>query len=171
MTQPVLRLRWLREDDEAEFLAAHRAMLAEQFVFGLGYVEGMAWADYLGGLRDEQRGVNLRADRVPATFLVAEHDGRIVGRVSIRHRLNDFLAREGGHIGYGVVPGFRNRGFATAMLQQAVVIARSHGVDRALLVCDDDNAASARVIERCGGVLENTVVGEDGALMRRYRIS
>lgn len=129
----------------------------------------MVWADYLRRLADEHRGVDLAPGRVPATFLVAEHDGRIEGRVSIRHRLNDFLERKGGHIGYGVVPEYRNRGFATAMLQQALVIARSHGVERSLLVCDN-NAASVRVIERCGGVLDNVMEGEGDVLMRRYWI-
>lgn len=147
-----LRLRWYR------------------FVFGLGYVDGMQWSHYLRVLADEQRGERLRPGRVPATFLVAEHEGRIVGRLSVRHRLNDFLEREGGHIGYGVVPDCRGRGFATSMLRQALVIARSHGVDRSLLVCDDENAASVRVIERCGGVLEDTIVDGAGVLLRRYWI-
>ncbi len=165
-----LRLRWLRERDEAEFVAVHRAVTTDRFVFGLGYVGGMVWSDYLQELADEQRGVDLRVGRVPATFLVAEHEGRIVGRLSIRHRLNDFLEREGGHIGYGVVPELRGRGFATSMLRQSLVIARSHGVDRALLVCDADNAASVQVIERCGGVLENSIVDDTGVVLRRYWI-
>lgn len=165
-----LRLRWLREGDEASFVAAHVAVSSDRFVFGLGYVDGMRWSDYLEALADEQRGERLRPGRVPATFLVAEHEGRIVGRLSVRHRLNDFLERKGGHIGYGVVPEFRGRGFATSMLHQALVIARSHGVDRSLLVCDDDNEASARVVERCGGVLGNTVVDDAGVVLRRYWI-
>lgn len=165
-----LRLRWLREGDEALFVAAHRAASSPHFVFGLGYVDGMVWGEYLAELADEQRGVRLRPGRVPATFLVAEHGRQIVGRLSVRHRLNDFLEREGGHIGYGVVPEFRRRGFATSMLRQALVIARSHGVDRSLLVCDVDNAASARVIERCGGVLENSIVDDAGVVLRRYWI-
>jgi predicted acetyltransferase len=60
---------------------------------------------------------------VPATFLVAEVDRALVGRVSIRHELNAFLADVGGHIGYGVRPRYRGRGFATEILRQALVIA------------------------------------------------
>ena len=165
-----LRLRWLREGDEKSFVAAHRAGSSPRFVFGLGYVDGMAWGEYLDALADEQRGVRLRPGRAAATFLAAEHDGQIVGRLSVRHRLNEFLECEGGHIGFGVVPEFRGRGFATSMLRQALVIARSHGVDRSLLVCDDRNAASVRVIERCGGALENTIVDDTGVVLRRYWI-
>ncbi len=39
---------------------------------------------------------------VPSSYLVAVVDGKIVGRVSIRHQLNDFLRAYGGHVGYGV---------------------------------------------------------------------
>jgi predicted acetyltransferase len=56
------------------------------------------------------RSLDLAEDRVPGTFLVAAVGGTIVGRISIRHELNDFLAHEGGHIGYGVLPRYRRRG-------------------------------------------------------------
>ena len=49
------------------------------------------------------------------------------------------------------------------------MIARSFGVDRVLVTCDDDNAASAAMIERCGGVLDNEVTPiNGGGLVRRY---
>jgi len=98
-----LRLRPLRLDDEAAFVVAHRAMEADGFSFGLGYTPGMPWPSYLDALDAYRRGVDLPAGWVPATFLVADVGGEIVGRTSIRHELNEFLAREGGHIGYGVV--------------------------------------------------------------------
>ena len=166
-----LRLRLLRPTDEQLFVAAHKAVTSDQFVFGLGYQPGMAWADYLDSLERERRAIDLAPGRVAATFLVAEVDGEIVGRVSVRHELNEFLAREGGHIGYGVVPDRRGRGYATEMLRQALVIARAHGVDRSLLVVDDDNVPSIRVIESCGGELGDIVTSDAGHQMRRYWIS
>jgi predicted acetyltransferase len=84
---------------------------------------------------------------VPATFLVAVVDSGLVGRISIRHELNAFLMDFGGHIGCGVRPVHRRRGYATEMLRQALVIARAEGVDRILVTCDDDNTAST-VISR-----------------------
>src|ERR1035441_4139179 len=136
------------------FRAAHYAMTADGFVFGLSLEPGMPWAAYVKTLEDQRAGLNLAPGFVPATFLVADVAGRIVGRVSIRHALNDFLAREGGHIGYGVLPQHRRRGYATEILRHAIVIARASGVDRVLVICADDNVGSAAVIEACGGRLD-----------------
>jgi predicted acetyltransferase len=165
-----LRLRPLRPADEASFVAAHEAMAADDFAFGLWYEPGMEWAAYLDELDRQRRGVDLRPGLVPATFLVADVGGELVGRSSIRHELNEFLAREGGHIGYGVLAPHRRRGYATQMLRQSLIIARSLGVDRALVTCDDDNIASAMVIERCGGLFDSLVGGDGGQAKRRYWI-
>jgi predicted acetyltransferase len=168
-----LRLRPLRDDDEAEFAAAHEAMKADGFVFGLFYEPGMRWSEYLAEAEAARRGgIGVPPDRVWSSFLVAEVAGTMVGRSSIRHELTtDFLVTEGGHIGYGVLPQHRKQGYATEILRQSLIIARSFGTDRALVVCDDDNTASATVIERCGGVFDSTLhSARGGQLVRRYWI-
>lgn len=164
-----LSLRPLRLSDEADAQAAHAELAAEGFDFLLDQQAGEPWASYVRRL-DEIRGGHVPPDRVPATFLVAEVDGTLVGRVSIRHELNDFLANFGGHIGYGVRPAYRRRGYAGAMLRQALVLASSAGVSRVLLTCDDGNDASAAIIERAGGVLEDIRIAPDGIGKRRYWI-
>jgi predicted acetyltransferase len=167
-----LRLRPLRPRDEAAFREGHRAMAASDgFSFGLGLEPGMSWSAYLKKLDDERAGIGLAADRVPATFLVADVGGEIVGRTSIRHALTDYLRQKGGHIGYGVVPGHRRRGYATEILRQSLVVARSIGIGPVLVTCDDDNLGSIAVIEACGGQLDSLV--EDGPGrpgIRRYWI-
>jgi predicted acetyltransferase len=168
---PALRLRPPQPDDEAAFREACRVMAEEGFTFGLGLEPAMAWDTYLKTLPERRAGVSLPADKVPATFLVADVAGKIVGRASIRHELNDYLAREGGHIGYCVLPGHRQRGYATEMLRQSLVIARANGVGRVLVICDDDNAGSRAVIEACGGRLEAVAqIASQATPIRRYWI-
>jgi len=166
-----LFLRPLRPGDEADALAAHAEFAGEEFDFLSDLRPGEAWEKYVRRLDGLRRGRDVPSDRVPATFLVAEVDGALVGRVSIRHELNDFLANFGGHIGYGVRPAHRRRGYAGEMLRQALVVARCVGLGRVLVTCDDGNEVSASIIERAGGVLEDIRVAPDGIPKRRYWIA
>ncbi len=165
-----LQLRPLGDGDEGEALAAHAELAHDDFVFLLFREPDDPWSSYVAQLERHREGTELPDGMVPATFLVAEVDGELVGRVSIRHELNDWLRRIGGHIGYCVRPAHRRRGYATEILRQSLVVARAVGVERVLVTCDDANIASARTIERCGGVLENIVDGA-GSPKRRYWIA
>ncbi|MEO8900153.1 MAG: GNAT family N-acetyltransferase [Polyangiaceae bacterium] len=157
-----LALRFPNEDEEHEFLSAHRATSPDVPYFLHYYERGMPFRRFLEVLSEQQRGINLPPNHVPSTFLFAYLDMRIVGRVSIRHSLNEFLQRVGGHIGYVVVPEFRRRGVATEMLAQALLLAREKlGIQRVLVTCDDDNIGSIRTIEKNGGMLENVTTGPD----------
>ncbi|MEI8067208.1 MAG: GNAT family N-acetyltransferase, partial [Actinomycetes bacterium] len=162
-------LRPLEMRDEAEALAGDRELALEDWGYLLGYEPGMAWGTYLEALENDRIGRNLAEGRVTATFLIAEAEGHLIGRSSIRHELNDFLFNVGGHIGYGVRPEFRRRGYATEILKQSLEMIRKLGVNEVLITCDDENIGSAKVIESQGGILENRVEFE-GTLKRRYWI-
>lgn len=164
-----LRLRALQTADETAALQAHRELEREDFDFLLGFDPATGWSKYLRGLEEQRHGMNLPEGWVPSSFLVAEVDREMVGRASIRHELNPFLCRVGGHIGYAVRPKFRRRGYAAEIFRQSLQIAAGLGIDPALVTCDDDNAGSARIIERRGGVLENVVAdGSRPVGKRRY---
>ncbi len=113
-------------------------------------------------LRDTALGkdpATVRPGLVPATqFLyVREADGRVVGMLQLRHQLNEHLRNYGGHIGYSVRPDERRKGYAAAMLHDALPHCRALGIRDVLITCFADNEGSRRTILANGGVYENTV--------------
>lgn len=161
-----LQLRQLEIGDETEFLAARAAMEH----FGFYFEEDMAFAKYLAVLDQAIRGEGLPEGHVASTLLVGVVAGAIVGRLSLRHSLNDALLTVGGHIGYGVLPAHRRRGYGTEMLRQSLPLARDLGLTRVLVTCDEDNIASRKIIETCGGVYENSYTRDLEVPKRRYWI-
>lgn len=117
---------------------------------------------------------NISEGRVPATtyFFVRKSDKRIIGMINIRHRLNEFLLNEGGHIGYSIRPTERNKGYATLMLSLGLQKCRELNLEKALITCDKINIASAKVIQKNGGVLENELYSETfSEIIQRYWIN
>ena len=112
------------------------------------------------------------ANRVPDSvfFLLDEERDRLLGAVNIRHYLSESLLKTGGHIGDGIRPSERRKGYATEMIRLALDECKKLGIDRVLMTCDKDNIGSAKSIIRNGGVLENEIVDTDGRIVQRYWI-
>jgi predicted acetyltransferase len=135
--------------------------------------------DFEGYLREitEQSGTitlpsGEKVRKVPFSIRWLVEGKEFIGEASIRHELNDWLLREGGHVGYGIRPSRQRRGYGRLILALALAECRRLGIARVLVTCDDENVASARIIEANGGVLENVL---DEAIqcrrLRRYWIS
>ena len=110
--------------------------------------------------------------KVPAHlfFLADTESSKLFGAIQIRHHINHpNLMETGGHIGYGICPSERRRGYATRMLALAIPEARKIGLSRLLLTCKESNVGSWKVIESNGGVFERLSL-EDGQPARRYWI-
>ncbi|MCC7441108.1 MAG: GNAT family N-acetyltransferase [Bdellovibrionales bacterium] len=166
-----MELRRLTLADERAFRAALAETLPSDPEFAHQYRGQFPYAEYLRQLAAHERGEELPEGFVPGTVLYGFVGADCVGRLSIRHRLNPWLEKVGGHIGYVTVPSHRRRGYATEMLRQSLPFARALGITRALLTCDDDNQGSIRTIERCGGVLERLYEGPEVARPKRhYRV-
>lgn len=152
-----------------EAYVAGWAATGEHFVPWAGGLRGMGYDDWLENLR------KMRDDPaesfVPSTLLFfADENDRLLGMLDLRHMLNSKLMNVGGHIGYGLHPATRGQGLAKEMLRLGLVEAKKLGIPRALLTCNDDNPASAKTIEACGGVRDIDFTDEDGTLIRRYWI-
>lgn len=113
------------------------------------------------------------AGLVPSSlfFPIEESEGRPLGCLDLRHSLDtDWLRRYGGHIGYGVRPSERGKGYAKAMLRLAFPLARELGLSRLTVGHLEENPASGAVIRACGGRAPEQVVQPDGRRVYRYTI-
>ena len=128
------------------------------------------WIEYLNRHKDP---LAVPEGRVPSTqyMLVTEEGRKVVGMIDIRHCLNDYLGKYGGHIGYSVAPGERRKGYAAMMLKMALPKCRELGIKDVLITCVSGNEGSRRTILKNGGVYESTVYEPDEKVdLERYWI-
>jgi len=100
---------------------------------------------------------------VPATlYFLSDDSGRLYGAIHLRHELNEHLRHFGGHIGYGIRPSERRKGYATLQLRLMLEKLRSMGYDKVMITCDVDNIGSEKTILKNGGKLQGIVEHEKG---------
>jgi predicted acetyltransferase len=97
---------------------------------------------------------------VPDTVHWAILDGVVVGRIALRHLLDENLRRFGGHVSYEVRPSARRRGVATGMIRLLLETPRARSIGRLLVTCAPDNTGSVKAILANGGALEKTALVE-----------
>lgn len=85
-------------------------------------------------------------------FFAFDND-ELVGILSLRPEIKGNLLEKYGHIGYGVKPNARRKGYATEMLNYAIQKCKEFGLEKVRLGCYKENTGSAKTIEKCGGVL------------------
>lgn len=133
--------------------------------------QGKPFADTVDYWREMTTPKAYETGFVPATlFFLVDNQERIYGAIQIRHELNENLLKIGGHIGYGIRPSERKKGYAGKMLKMALPYAKALGIEKLLITCDKDNLASAKTIINNGGILENEVL-DDGIVKQRYWIT
>ena len=162
-----IEIRELRLEDAGDAARIHKVMKErDEFSFLLSdYIQDEDFEPYLERVTEYKDEATVPEGKVVSTFLVAVVDGKIAGRISIRHSLNAFLAQTGGHIGYGVAPEFRGQGIATYMLRYGLAFLNNIGVDRCFISCLPQNEPSRRTIEKCGGefaaIVQDSINGKD----------
>lgn len=119
------------------------------------YLEESTYEEWLKKVLADIDIANVLQSRVPALtyFYIREEDDKILGMINMRLALNEFLKREGGHIGYCIRPTERRKYYATDMLNDALKVFDTLGIKEIILTCDKSNIASAGVIKNCNGEL------------------
>lgn len=105
-----------------------------------------------------------------STYWLVTQDRQVVGVSNLRHRLNDRLLRSGGHIGYGIRPSERRKGYATKLLSLTLEKANALGLTSVLLCCDEGNVGSERTIRNNGGTPDQRGVDDNGKTVLRFWI-
>lgn len=95
-------------------------------------------------------------------FTMRKSDRKLIGSIQLRHSLTDELEKKGGHIGYGIRPAERQKGYGCQQLLLGLDLARKMGIPKVMISCENDNIASRRTALSCGGVLhcENEYKGK-----------
>ena len=115
-----------------------------------------------------EKGKNLVPNSV--LFLADLETNRLIGAVNIRHELNDDLLMYGGHIGDGIRPSERRKGYGTLIIKLALLECKKLGINNVLITCEKNNIGSRKAIINNGGIKENEVL-EDGEILERYWIN
>ncbi|MBH0229441.1 GNAT family N-acetyltransferase [Halobacillus yeomjeoni] len=123
-------------------------------------------------LEDNANGVNLPEGWIPhSTYWLIDQNNKVLGVVNLRHELTDFLRNNGGHIGYGIRPSERKKGYATQLLALSLEKAKALYIKKVLVVCDEWNTASYKTIVNNSGVADTDFVEEDGNVVKRFWIA
>lgn len=138
---------------------------------GAGTLDTDDFDTWLRQCRDYMVGENLPLGHIASTQYLCMRGGEnLVGMLNLRHELTPALSNRGGHIGYSVAHDWRGKGIGTRLLGLGIEKCRERGFDRVLVTCLESNVASARVIEKNGGVLEGRVRLADGRPLQRWWI-
>ncbi len=102
-------------------------------------------------------------------FVVRDSDNRIVGMINIRYNIpKEKLETWASHIGYGIRPTERQKGYAKIALYLGLLEEQKLGEERVLLDCTIDNIGSNKTIIALGGILERTELDNYDNMMTNY---
>ena len=120
-------------------------------VNGLSYEEYKSWL-VKKAQEPELDGI-VDGWKVPSTTYWLYADGVPVGFGKLRHCLTDALRKAGGHIGYGIAPQYRSKGYGKELLRLLIGEAYNRGIDKVLVTIRLDNKPSQAVALANGGVI------------------
>lgn len=122
---------------------------------------------------EHERTIEPSETLVPAEtyLLVREEDNKVVGMINIRLTLNENLKKFGGHIGYGIRPSERRKGYNKINLYLALKRCNELGIELVYLDCSSYNLGSSKTMEALGGIRVAEYQNEQYGLVYRYSIN
>ena len=115
---------------------------------------------WLKKIDEARQGKNLEHGSVPNTcyLTVRVSDNKLIGSIDIRHALNEYLEKFGGHIGYAIRPSERKKGYATEQLRLALLKCMKMGIYKVLITCNKSNIGSRKTILNNGGIFQSEIM-------------
>ena len=166
-----MRLLRFDEIDELEYLIYIKEWedSGEKIVPMASARAEISFDDFLKRMRERETDKVREKGLVPATlYFLVDEKNKICGALDIRHELNEYLEKFGGHIGYGIAPSERKKGYGKIQLKLGLEKAKKIGLKKVLITCDDNNIGSAKTIEACGGIYNDTLADAEANRIKRY---
>ena len=173
-----LYLREIEKDDkkEIEKLALEFQEANDEYPFegvsDLKKVINNSFEEYFNGLE-----INKHIDEIyptyanQTTYVLADDSNHIYGLINLRHELKGKLMEVGGHIGYGIRPSERKKGYATLQLNLILDKLKELNITQALITCRENNIASKKTMEKFIGKKDTLVPSNhEGIMEYRYWI-
>ena len=98
-------------------------------------------------------------------LLIRANDNKIVGSINIRWNLSKEMLKFRGHIGYGIRPTERKKGYNKINLYLGLMKSYEMGLDKVMIACEANNIPSDRTLKALGGVLERSEIDPDDGLL------
>ncbi len=134
-----------------------------------GFLKTYDYELWLNNVIDEHNGV-VKQGRVAASVYFIMEGTNIIGHISIRHNLlTEELIKYGGHIGYGIRPSKRNKGYGKETLKLGLLKCQDLAIDKVMLACKSNNLSMIKIIEENDAVFDEEVhVADEKSNYKKY---
>ena len=134
--------------------------------------KNVTFEKWLEWIEDDRNKETCPTGTVPQDLYFLVNEKKVIlGGITIRHYLDEKYTKNGGHFGVGIRPSERLKGYASKMIELALIIAKNeYGIKKILYTCDKDNIGSAKAIQNNGGRFLDEIIEDDGNIIQRYSI-